>query len=310
MEYDPIFTKTPSSFGQRWFMAIIALIATGLALYLGLYQWRMIPSAYDPLFQDGTMRVLDSDVSHTITRWIRIPDAMLGVLAYLSDAIFAMAGSDQRWRDRPWLVMIFGIDVIPLGIVSIVLVILQGTVVGHWCTFCLATAIVSLLLILFSYNEVWTSIVYLYHLWQQTRSRREVWNAFWGSPSDAALKAAVKTLKELPRHAPRMQPSFRWIDHWPRILEIMIGIWLIFQATWFEASLPKTSYLGILVIALAAGSFLKPFRRLHTLQCLIAYILLWRSYTAPVTPLPIVVQTDILVALLLGMIALLPAPIS
>jgi hypothetical protein len=30
-------------------------------------------------------------------------------------------------------VILFGIDVIPLGIVSAVLVVLQGTIVGSWC---------------------------------------------------------------------------------------------------------------------------------------------------------------------------------
>jgi hypothetical protein len=41
----------------------------------------------------------------------------------------------------------FGIQVIPLGVTSIVLVILQPLMVGTWCSLCLATAIFMLLTI-------------------------------------------------------------------------------------------------------------------------------------------------------------------
>lgn len=34
----------------------------------------------------------------------------------------------------PWMVAFFGILVVPLGIVSITLIILQALAVGAWCT--------------------------------------------------------------------------------------------------------------------------------------------------------------------------------
>src|SRR5713226_9642072 len=54
----------------------------------------------------------------------------------------------------PWMVTFFFILVVPLGITSIVLVILQPLVVGHWCTICLGTAIVMLIMIPFTVDEV------------------------------------------------------------------------------------------------------------------------------------------------------------
>lgn len=173
----------PSSWRQRIIIAVWALAAALIAIYMGLYQWRLIPSVWDPVFGEQTQRVLDSDVSHTMSRWCRIPDAVLGAFAYLGDVIFALAGSTRRWQDRPWLVVLFGIDVIPLGVVSAVLVVLQGTVVGSWCFLCLITAAISLILIVYAYDEVWSSLIYLWRVWKKSRNIALVWRTFWGKPS-------------------------------------------------------------------------------------------------------------------------------
>lgn len=171
------------------------MIAAFIALYLGLYQWRIISTIWDPIFGNSSMKVLDSDVSHDITRIIRIPDAMLGVFAYLSDAVFALAGSERRWQDRPWLVILFGIDVIPLGMVSITLVLLQGFAVKYWCFLCLITATISVTLIFLAYNEVITSCIYLLEI-KKRSNWRTTWWALWGYPNQHAVAAGEATLKK------------------------------------------------------------------------------------------------------------------
>lgn len=189
------WTYNPSSWPQRWRIAWIALIAAFIALYLGFYQWRIVSTIWDPFFGDGSIKVLDSEVSHEITSWIRIPDAILGVFAYVSDAVFAVAGSERRWQDRPWLVVVFGIDVIPLGIVSIILVVLQGIAVKYWCFLCLVTAGISLTLIILAYDEVVSSCIYLYEI-KKRASWKTLWWAFWGYPSPEALEAGEATLQK------------------------------------------------------------------------------------------------------------------
>ena len=82
-------------------------------IHLALYQWKLIDSAWDPVFGKQTRNVLDSKVAARMDSWIGVPDAALGALAYLGDAIFGLAGSTRRWQYRPWLVILFGIDVIP-----------------------------------------------------------------------------------------------------------------------------------------------------------------------------------------------------
>lgn len=161
-------------------IALFALVGFVISSYLALYEWRLIESAWDPLFGEGTERVLTSDVAHRLHRWFGIPDAALGAIAYLGDAVLGLAGSTRRWQYRPWMVILFGIDVIPLGGVSAILVLLQATVVGHWCFLCLVSAAISLILIYWAYDEVWSTLLYLRRVWRRSRSWLMLWNVFWG----------------------------------------------------------------------------------------------------------------------------------
>jgi uncharacterized membrane protein len=188
----PPFARNPSAWSQRAPIAMLAGVATLIAMYMALYQWRVIDSVWDPVFGVQSQRVLDSGVSERMRAIIHLPDAALGALAYLGDLLFCLAGSTRRWQYRPWMVLLFGLDVIPLGVVSIVLVILQGTVVGSWCTLCLLTAVISVILIALAYDEVWASIVYLHRVWRRTRNGRVVWDVFWGRRVAAADEVALK----------------------------------------------------------------------------------------------------------------------
>jgi hypothetical protein len=129
----------PSSWPQRVRVAVLAFVAFLIATYLALYQWRIVLDVWDPVFGHQSKQVLDSHVSESMRAWLRIPYGALGAIAYLSDAIFALAGSTRRWQYRPWLVVVFGLDVIPLGGVSAILVLLQATVIGSYCFLCMVT---------------------------------------------------------------------------------------------------------------------------------------------------------------------------
>lgn len=187
----PEFSYNPSAWSQRIPIAILAAVGFLIASYMGLYQWRLIDSVWDPVFGQQTANVLDSDVSHTMMRWFIIPDSIFGAVAYLGDAIFGMAGSTRRWQYRPWMVILFGIDVIPLGIVSAILVMMQGLVVGSWCFLCLVTAFISLVLIVFAYDEVWACLKFLHRVWKASRDPKILWDTFWGRPNAVADSVAL-----------------------------------------------------------------------------------------------------------------------
>jgi uncharacterized membrane protein len=179
-ENPPEWDYNPSSWRQRIVICLLAGFAFVISAYMALYQWRLIPDVWDPVFGNQSKIVLDSHVSEQMRRWFLIPDAALGAIAYLGDAIFGLAGSTRRWQYRPWMVMLFGLDVIPLGIVSAVQVFMQGTVVGAWCFLCLVTAVISLILVWLAYDEVWSSLKYLMRVWRRTRDRSVLWDVFWG----------------------------------------------------------------------------------------------------------------------------------
>jgi uncharacterized membrane protein len=190
------WSYNPSRWRQRVPICILAAVAFLIATYMGLYQWRLIDSVWDPVFGEQSEQVLDSNVAQAMDRLIGVPDAVFGAFAYLGDAVLGLAGSQRRWQFRPWMVVLFGIDVIPLGIVSTILVVLQGTVVGKWCFLCLVTAVISLILAYWAYDEVYSSVKYLYRVRKRSKSWGVVWNAFWGIPSPSAYDVGEEMIEE------------------------------------------------------------------------------------------------------------------
>src|SRR5579872_1369103 len=87
----------PSNWGPRILICCIAAVAVVIAVYMGLYEWKLIDFVWDPVFGGETMKVLDSEVSHQLTILFRIPDAIMGAVAYIGDIFFALAGSTRRW---------------------------------------------------------------------------------------------------------------------------------------------------------------------------------------------------------------------
>ena len=188
----PPFDRNPSSWRQRVPIAALALGATGISVYMGLYQWGLTDSVWDPVFGSGTETVLTSRESEIMGGVIGVPDAIFGAWAYLTEAVLSLAGSTRRWQFRPWLVLLFGLDVIPLGLVSVALVIVQGASVGAWCFLCLVTALISLVLIVLVYDEVWASIRYLRGIWARERDASLLWDAFIGRGSPRAYAVALE----------------------------------------------------------------------------------------------------------------------
>jgi uncharacterized membrane protein len=184
----PGWTVNPSAWSQRLPIVALALAGTAIAIYLALYQLRLIGAVWEPFFADGSRRVLDSAVS----RVLPVPDAALGAAGYLADAVTGLVGGRARWRTLPWMVILFGLAVGPLGAVSVLLVILQPVLVGAWCTLCLVSAVLSLAMIGPGLDEVLAS---LQHLVGVRRRRQSVWRAFWGLEVAAQAEAEPQPLR-------------------------------------------------------------------------------------------------------------------
>jgi uncharacterized membrane protein len=168
----PGWSYNPSSWSERVPLIGVALAGFVVASYLTLYQLGLIDRVWEPFFGGGSATVLHSPVS----RALPIPDASLGALGYALDAVTGGVGGTDRWRSRPWIVILFGIATGPLGAVSVMLVIFQPLLYHAWCTLCLASAVASVAMIGPAMDEVLASLQYL------TRVRCEggsVWGAFW-----------------------------------------------------------------------------------------------------------------------------------
>ncbi len=172
----PGWDYNPASWRERLPIIALAIVRFFIAGYLALYQWRIIPRVWDPFFPEGSTKILNSSIS----RLLPVPDAALGALGYLADAVSGAIGGRGRWRTMPWIVIVFGIAVGPLGVVSVMLVVFQPVLFDAWCTLCLASALVSLTMIGPAMDEFLAS---LQHLRRVKDNGGSVWRAFWGMHS-------------------------------------------------------------------------------------------------------------------------------
>ncbi len=170
----PGWDYNPSTWQQRIPLIIIAVAGFLIALYLGFYQLRIITTVWEPFFGNGSLKVLNSPLS----RALPVPDALLGAFSYLLDAVSGIIGRTRRWHTMPWIVVLFGIAIGPLGLISLLLVIAQPVIVNAWCTLCLVTAVMSIVMIGPAMDEVLASFQYLQRV---KRSGLSVWKAFWGN---------------------------------------------------------------------------------------------------------------------------------
>lgn len=215
----PGWTYNPSSWVQRLPIVLLALVGFFLARYLAAYQLGHVATVWEPFFGDGTVRILESEVS----RAFPVSDAGLGAWSYLLDALAGLLGGRRRWRTMPWMVLLFGFFIIPPGVTSIVLVILQPIGVGAWCTVCLITAVVMLAMVPPALDEVIATVQFL------RRTRREggrFWRALWRGEGSTAEDAAP---------AGPARPAWRAAIHgieifsmpWTLALSTVVGIWLM-----------------------------------------------------------------------------------
>ncbi|MFN3817849.1 NAD-dependent epimerase/dehydratase family protein [Blastomonas sp.] len=159
------WTYNPSSWVQRVPIILLALIGLLIARYLTAYQLEQIDGVWDPFFaglpadpsKNGTETVITSSLSQAFP----IPDAALGGYTYALEIVTGIVGSRARWRTMPWLVFLFGLMIAPLGVVSILFVIIQPIVIGTWATLTLAGAAAMLIQIPYSLDELLATLQFV-----------------------------------------------------------------------------------------------------------------------------------------------------
>ena len=270
------WTYNPSSWNQRIPIIGLAVIGFLLAKYLAAFQLGHIPSVWDPFFGKGTETILRSDVS----RAFPVSDAGLGAWSYLLDALSGAWGSQRRWRTMPWVVILFGLMVIPPGVTSIVLVILQPVAVGAWCTICLVTAAVMLLMVPPAIDEVVATGQFLI---QSRREGKPFWPTFWRG--DLAMQA-LREQRPMELGSHRRQSEFGrlgktasllWtLRNWTLLISAALGIWLMAAPTVFGMTglaADSNHLLGALIVTVAVIAMAQVARPIRFLNCVFGVIL-------------------------------------
>jgi uncharacterized membrane protein len=270
-EVPPGWTYNPSSWPQRWIMIVTGFLGWLVSRYLAAFQLGYIEVAWDPFFGDSSRQVLNSAMSHSLP----ISDAGLGSLAYTFEFLMGFMGSPARWRTMPWMVLFFGILVIPLGLVHIFLVISQPVVVGAWCTFCLLAAAIMLPMLPLEVDEV----IAMFQFMKKSRAKGEnLWKVFWmGGSLDRDEKdersPALMTFPE--QKASVFQASIWGMSFpWTLVVSMLLGLGLMFAPGLLGAALqtPPASINqlgGALVVVVAVLSMGEVFRMLRYLNVLL-----------------------------------------
>jgi hypothetical protein len=123
-------------------LAGVGLLVAG---YLTLVQLDVLAHAWDPLFgTPSTQRVLE--LTHPV------PDAAAGVIAYATEIVLLLT---RRGR------LVLGVVLAAGAITSIALIVIQPIIVGAWCALCLASATLSLGLLLLGHRETIDALIAL-----------------------------------------------------------------------------------------------------------------------------------------------------
>lgn len=239
------WSYSPSSWLQRAPIIVLALIAYFLTRQMAAFQLGYTRTVWEPFFSPGTTAVITSSISRSFP----VSDAGLGAVAYLVEALMGFMGDKQRWRTMPWMVSFFGILVVPLGIASITLIILQPVAVGAWCTPCLFAALAMLIMIALTLDEVVAMVLFLI---QARREGQSLWRTFWlggslaqGDPDKGGVHAGLMTAKEM---------VWGVAIPWNLLVSAAFGLWLMASPALFgttDRAAHSDHLIGALVVTVA-----------------------------------------------------------
>jgi uncharacterized membrane protein len=239
---------------QRLGIVFLAMVGFFLSRYMAAFQLGHISHPWDPFFGDSTRAVLTSDISKAFP----VSDAGLGALSYLLDALAGLIGGRRRWRTMPWMVVLFGLFIIPPGVTSIVLVILQPVSIGAWCTLCLVASVVMLLMVSPALDEVIATGQFLLRTHSAGGS---IWRALWLGEGNAAEEA--ESLEKRSRLSEFIHSIEAFSAPWNLMLSALIGAWLMSAPTLLGltgAAADSTHIMGALVVTCSVVAFAEPSR--------------------------------------------------
>ena len=263
----PGWDYSPSSWTQRIPIIFLAFIGLYVSRYLAAYQLGHIGNAWDPYFGDGTVRIITSDVSKA---W-PVPDAGLGAVTYVLEILTGIIGGRNRWRTMPWLVILFGVMIVPLGAVSIFFIIIQPILIGTWCTLCLFAAAAMLIQIPYSVDELVATGQFLA---ERRRNGKSVILAFLrGDTMEGGRKMEPENFEGSPWAIFKDMLGGGVNLPWSLVFSVAIGVWLMCTRLIFAtqgAQANSDHLIGALVITISITAFAESARPARFVNMLLA----------------------------------------
>lgn len=207
----------------------------------------------------------------------------------------------------PWMVAMFGILVIPLGLTHIALVMSQPVVVHHWSTLALLAAAVMLPMITLTVDEVVAMGQHLRDAIRRGDRGGSAWKIFWlgGKPGDSAPDDGGPDIADLP-DAPGAVVREGLVGAsapWTLVAMTLLGVWLLAAPGVFDLSIRSHSadlaHIGGAVIVVAAVvAMAEPVRLLRFLGAVagLAVAGLALATSAPIAYVVALILTGLAVA--------------
>lgn len=262
----PGWSYNPSSWPQRLPIVILGTVGWFISRYLAAVQLGYIDLAWDPIFDLGMQQVITSDVSKEFP----VSDAGLGAAVYTLEVLLALKGDERRWRTMPWMVFLFGFIVVPLGLVSVTLIILQPLIVGSWFTLCLCSAFCMVVMIAYAIDEVFAVFQFLHLKWLEGKP---FWKTFW--KGDPCFEAETDTrTPPLDSSLPSLFSSASWgiSIPWNLFLSTILGIFLMLAPWIFHLSKEASDLdhvIGAFTIVISIISMAEVIRKVQIFNILL-----------------------------------------
>ena len=296
----PGWNYSPSSWLQRLPVIILALVGLFASRYMAAYQLEYIDAVWEPFFgsavagKNGTEAIITSSVSKA---W-PVPDAGIGALTYMLEILVGIAGASNRWRTMPWLVVLFGLMIVPLGAVSIYFIVIQPILIGTYCTLCLIAAAAMLVQIPYSLDEL---IACGQFLWRKKQEGRPVLKIFFVGGTDEGQRRDRDDFRQSPSAIIGEMLAGGMSLPWNLALTILIGAGLMLTPLLFEASdgLAFANHIaGALILTVTVTALAEVARAARFLTVVIGGLLVLLPFAIEVTAAQMVAEIMIGIALM------------
>ena len=261
------WTYNPSSWLQRLPIILLAVVGLEVSRYLAAYQLGHVDGVWEPFFagspadpKNGTEEIITSDVSEA---W-PVSDAAVGGYTYALEILTGIVGSTARWRTMPWLVILFGLMIAPLGVVSIFFIVIQPIWIGTWSTLALIGAAAVLVQIPYSLDELVAACQFLRRRAQAGRSWLRVF--LFGDRDEDGEERSQDEFDGRPGTALAKMWSGGVNLPWNLAVAAAIGLWLMFTRITLgsDGAMANADHLlgslALTIISLAAAEVTRAMR--------------------------------------------------